>query len=326
MRLAFIGTGWVTGQHLTAIAGAPGLEVVAIAGRDQAKAEALAKPRGAAAFADWRAMLATAKPDGVYVCLAPHAAAEVALGCAGKVGAVMVEKPVASTLEAAVAAERAFAAAGTIAGAAYHNRARAVAGRIRALCAACAPVVADAWWHGGMPGPTWWRTRSQSGGQMTEQCTHLVDLLRLWLGEAVAVSAMSAQGAMRREIADFDVDDAVTATVRFASGAIATVHTSCIAKPGQERDGVGMVLRARGWEAHLEGWGLEARIRREGGAEEVLAPEADIFRLQAERFRAAAEARDASLLPSRFSEAVATLRLTRAIDASAASGRPVALA
>lgn len=321
MRLAFIGTGWVTGKHLEAIAGAPGLDVVAIAGRDQAKAEALARPRGASAFADWRVMLATARPDAVYICLAPHAAAEVALGCAGKVGAVMVEKPVGSTLEAAQAAERALAASSTLAAAAYHNRARTMVGRIRALCAQQAPVIADAWWHGDMPPPLWWRTRSQSGGQMTEQCTHLVDLLRVWLGEATTVTATAAQGTMRREVAGFDVDDAVAASIRFASGAIATVHTSCIARPGQGSDGIGLTLRARGWEAQLSGWDLAGRIHHAGGTEEVLAAEPDIFRIQAERFRAAVEQRDAALLPCSFREAVATLRLTRAIDAAAANGQ-----
>lgn len=320
MRLAFIGTGWVTGQHLNAIAGLPGVELVAIAGRDHAKAEALAGPRGASAFADWRTMLAQARPDAVYICLAPHASAEVALGCAGLVGAVMVEKPVSCDVTAAEAVARAFASSGTIAGAAYHNRARAITGRLRTLCAQQPPVVADAWWHGGMPGPTWWRTRRQSGGQMTEQCTHVIDLLRVCLGEAVAVTAMATQGTMRREVPDFDVDDAVTATVRFASGAIATIHTSCIARPGQEHDGVGMVLRARGWEAHLEGWGMDGRIRREGGAEELFACEPDIWRLQAEAFRAAVAARDASLLPCSYADAVGTLRLTAAIHASAAAG------
>jgi myo-inositol 2-dehydrogenase/D-chiro-inositol 1-dehydrogenase len=319
MRLAFIGTGWVTGQHLKAMAGLPDLEIVAIAGREQAKAAALADPIRATAFSDWRDMLRQAKPDGVYVCLAPHAAAAVTAACAGKVGAIMVEKPVASAVPEAEAALRALDAAGTIAGAAFHNRARAMVARIQTLCRQQAPIVVDAWWHGGMPGPLWWRTRSQSGGQMTEQCIHLVDLLRAWLGEAVAVSAMSAQGAMVREVPDFDVDDAVTATVRFASGALATIHTSCIAQPGQERDGIGIVLRARGWEAHLEGWALEGAISLPGGAEEKVTAEADIFRVQAERFMAAAAARDAALLPCTYADAVGSLRLTSAIHASASS-------
>ncbi len=321
VRIAMIGTGWVAPQHLDAFVQVPGLQLVAVAGRDASKAQALATPRGARSFGDWRTMLSEVGPDAVYICLPPAVAVEVARGCAGRVGAVMVEKPVAADVAEAERTAQAFADAGTLAAAAYHNRVRAVVGHIAGLCAEAAPVVADAWWHGDMPGPTWWRTRAQSGGQMTEQCTHLVDLLRQWIGEAVEVTAVAARGTMAREVAGFDVDDALAATIRFASGAIATVHTSCIARPGQAADGVGLVLRARGWEAHLGGWGLDARIRRDGN-EEVMASEPDVFRLQAERFRAAIAARDPAQLPCRFEDAVATLRLTRAIDTAAATGRP----
>ncbi len=230
MRIAMIGTGWIAPQHLDALAQVSGVEVVAVAGRDRAKAEAIAAPRKAAAYGDWEAMLAREKPDAVYVCLAPAIADQAARACAGRVRGVLIEKPVAADIAEAERTLAAFTAAGTIAAAAYHNRTRAIAGRIRALCGKQPVIAADAWWHGGMPGPPWWRTRALSGGQMTEQCTHLVDLLRLWLGEAAEVTATAVQGTMRAEVQGFDVDDALCATIRFASGAIACVHTSCIAK------------------------------------------------------------------------------------------------
>jgi predicted dehydrogenase len=322
MRIGMIGTGWITPQHMDAIVLVPGAEIVAVAGRDPAKAEAVAKPHKAKAYGDWSAMVARERLDAVYICLAPSAAAEVARGCAGKVRGVMVEKPVDADLASAEKTVKSFAAAGTIAGAAYHNRVRAFVPRIRALCAAKPVVVADAWWHGGMPGPLWWRTRAQSGGQMSEQCTHLVDLMRVWMGEAVEVTATAAHGTMKREIPDFDVDDAVTATIRFASGAIATAHTSCIAQPNQEIDSIGLVLRARGWQAQLSGWGLDAQIRRTDGPEENIDAEKDVYRLQAEAFFAAIAANDPGKLPCTFADGVETLRLTRAIDQAAATGKP----
>jgi myo-inositol 2-dehydrogenase / D-chiro-inositol 1-dehydrogenase len=325
MRIAMIGTGWIAPQHLDALAQLPSVEIVAVAGRDPSKAAAIATPRKAAAYGDWRVMLDRERPDGVYICMPPAIADATARNCAGLVRGVMVEKPVAADISQAELTAQAFAAAGTIAGAAYHNRARAMAARIRTLAAEQPVVAADAWWHGGMPPPAWWRTRALSGGQMTEQCTHLVDLLRLWLGEAVEVSAIAAQGAMRREVDGFDVDDAVAATIRFASGAVACVHTSCIAKPGQELDGVGMRLRARGWEARLDGWGLDTRIRMAGGSEETLAAEPDIFRRQAEAFVAALTTGDPTQLACSYADGVETLRLTRAIDQAATDGATVHL-
>jgi predicted dehydrogenase len=315
-----IGTGWISSAHLEALSKVQDVELVAVAWRDRAKAAERAKPYNAVAYDDWQAMLARERLDGVYVCLAPKLAGEVALGCAGKVRGVMVEKPVTSEVADAQAAAKAFKQAGTIAGAAYHNRTRAVVGRIKELCAQQPPVIAEAYWHGGMPPPLWWRTRSLSGGQMTEQCTHLVDLLRVWMGEANSVTAVAARGTMAKEVEGFDVDDAIAGTIQFKSGAIASVHTSCIAKDKQSIGGVGITLRARGWEAKLTGWGLDAQIRHADGSEETIASEPDAFVRQATAFVAALQSGDVKRLPCTYADAVETLRLTRALDNAAASG------
>jgi myo-inositol 2-dehydrogenase/D-chiro-inositol 1-dehydrogenase len=323
MRIGIIGTGGIASHHMEALAAIPSAQVVAVAGRDPARAEALARPRGAVAYGDWQAMLARERLDAAYICLPPRVAAEVARGCAGQVGALMVEKPVASDLPDAQRTLVALRQAGTLAGAAYHNRVRAIVPRISQLCATQPPVIAEAYWHGEMPPPPWWRSRAMSGGQMTEQATHLIDLLRVWVGEAAEVTAVAARGTMAREIEGFDVDDAVSSTIRFASGAIATVHVSCVAKTGQGLGGgVGMTLRARGWEARLAGWGLDTHIRHEGGRDETFAAEPEIFQREAEAFLTAVSAGDASRLPCTYQDAVNTLALTCAIDEAARTGLP----
>ncbi len=324
MRVGLIGTGWISGQHLDAIAAA-GHQAVAVAGRQLAKAEALAKPRGAAAYDDWQRMLASERLDALWICVIPAAAAALARACAGRVRGVLVEKPVGIDPDEAAATALAFAEAGTIAGAAYHNRTRAIVARVRELCAGTAPAVANAWWHSPMPGPTWWRSRAGSGGQMSEQATHLVDLLRVWLGEAVEVSATAAHGFVTG-VEGFDVDDAICATIRFASGAVANVQTSCHALPGHALDPIGIQLHARGWSARLSGWALDAELHAAGGEVQRIPGESDGFKRQAAAFLAAVAAGDQRAVPCSYADGVATLRLTRAIDAAAASGKPVRLA
>jgi hypothetical protein len=85
LRIGMIGTGWISSAHLEVLSQVQGVEIVGVAWRDRAKAETRAKPYNAVAYDDWEAMLARERLDGVYVCLAPKLAAEVALGCAGKV-------------------------------------------------------------------------------------------------------------------------------------------------------------------------------------------------------------------------------------------------
>lgn len=323
MRVGLIGTGWVSGQHLDAIAAA-GHQAVAVAGRQLAKAEALAKPRGAAAYDDWQRMVANERLDALWICVIPSAAAALARACAGQVRGVLVEKPVGIDPEEAAATARAFAEAGTVAGAAYHNRSRAVVARVRELCAGTAPAVANAWWHAPMPGPAWWRSRAGSGGQMSEQATHLVDLLRVWLGEAIEVSAAAAHGFVTG-VEGYDVDDAICATIRFASGAVANVQTSCHELPGHTLDPIGIHMHARGWSARLSGWSLDAELQAAGGEVQRIPGESDGFKRQAAAFLAAVAAGDPRAVPCSYADGVATLRLTRAIDVAAASGKPVRL-
>lgn len=323
MRVGLIGTGWVSGQHLDAIAAA-GHQAVAVAGRQLAKAEALAKPRGAVAYDDWQRMLANERLDALWICVVPSAAAALARACAGQVRGVLVEKPVGIDPDEAAATARAFAEAGTVAGAAYHNRSRAVVARVRELCAGTRPAVANAWWHSPMPGPAWWRSRAGSGGQMSEQATHLVDLLRVWLGEAVEVSAAAAHGFVTG-VEGYDVDDAICATIRFASGAVANVQCSCHELPGHTLEPIGIQLHARGWSARLSGWALDAELQAAGGEVQRFPGESDGFTRQAAAFLAAVAAGDPRAVPCSYADGVATLRLTRAIDAAAASGKPVRL-
>ena len=77
------------------------------------------------------------------------------------------------------------------------------------------------YWLDQTPPPEWWRREDRSGGQMVEQATHIIDLARFLAGDVTEVFGLAA----RRDRDDFpglDVPTATTATLRFASGAIAT--------------------------------------------------------------------------------------------------------
>jgi myo-inositol 2-dehydrogenase / D-chiro-inositol 1-dehydrogenase len=80
-------------------------------------------------------------------------------------------------------------------------------------------------WLDRVPPVTWWIKRTLSGGQIVEQAVHVLDLIRLFVGEVAEVSAYAnttppnAPGA--------DVDGATAAILRFRSGAVGTVTAAC---------------------------------------------------------------------------------------------------
>lgn len=72
----------------------------------------------------------------------------------------------------------------------------------------------------------WRGTFSHDGGALTNQGIHHVDLLRHLGGEVKRVNAQ-----MRTLGADIEVEDTVTATIEFESGAVGTVEVTTAARP-----------------------------------------------------------------------------------------------
>lgn len=154
MRLGLVGFGKIArDQHLPAIAGTPGLELVAVASRH-------AQAEGFANYPDIEAMLA-AQPeiDAVVLCVPPQPRFEAARSAllAGK--HVFLEKPPGATLSEVEALVDLADRQGTTLFASWHSREAAAVGRAKAwLADAAINSAAIAWkedvrvWH---PGQAW---------------------------------------------------------------------------------------------------------------------------------------------------------------------------
>ena len=83
MRFGLVGTGyWAKTTHAPALASTPGAELVAVWGRDQAAAAALAAEHGAIAHADFGTFLDSV--DAVAFSVPPHVQAPLAVRAAKK--------------------------------------------------------------------------------------------------------------------------------------------------------------------------------------------------------------------------------------------------
>jgi UDP-N-acetylglucosamine 3-dehydrogenase len=187
----------VTKGHLPGLSalGRDVVDVVAFQSRTAATASAARDQWGSGdVVADWRDVLARDDVDAVDICApnALHAALAIAAAEAGK--HVLVEKPMATTVDDADAMVSAAEQAGVVLMAAHNLRfaapyaaaARAVAdGRIGAVTG-----VRVAMGHGGPEGWTrdagWFRDRELSGGgALIDLGIHVADLLRSVTGDEV---------------------------------------------------------------------------------------------------------------------------------------------
>ena len=177
-------------------------------------------------------MLDAAQPDCVYVAVPPHRAVEIGQRLAARRFPFLTEKPLAADdpdgpqrLAAEVQRARLVAAVG------YHLRALDIMAEVRQRLAAAPPQMVVARWLGGTPPPAWWGRAADGGGQVIEQATHLYDLARWLMGEAMVVGAASTRdpGSSRPASTSWT---ATAAVLQFESGAVGSfANTRRVASP-----------------------------------------------------------------------------------------------
>jgi predicted dehydrogenase len=325
LRVGLVGCGWIGKQHADALKGVPGAELAAACDADESRAAKVVEETGANAYSDLAEMLAREELDAVFICTPPHVHGDIELACAGKVRGCLVEKPVANGLDTAKRVRDAFEKSGILAAAGYMNRYRKGVARAKKILSGPGgpPVTLEGRWVCDMPPVAWWRRKSLSGGQMVEQCTHVVDLARFLAGEIEEVFACAASGFITG-VENRTVDDAVVATVKFASGAVGSFTTGCFMKPGGDYDpGIGLTVSSPGHRCEFRGWGMALTATEIGGGQETVPAEGDILEIQAREFLGALETGEASRVLSPYGDAVRTLAATLAMNESLETGRPV---
>jgi len=199
----------------------------------------------------------------------------------------------------------------------YHWRYLNVYERARALLEANPARLALGYWLDATPPPGWWSQRRLSGGQTIEQTTHVLDLARTLVGEVTTVYAAGSR-IERDGFSEADVDDVSTATLRFASGAVGSISSTCLLgwphRVGLHTVSDGMMIELAEFEIMVD----------VGQGRPVTRAEGDPF-VRADRdFVDAVQGKDNRIRVS-YDEALRTHRLACAVARSAEEGRPVEL-
>jgi UDP-N-acetyl-2-amino-2-deoxyglucuronate dehydrogenase len=238
VRVGIVGCGRIARNHVSALRGVDGVEVVAVADVDPGRARMFAAEHGIdRSFGGLEQML-DGDLDAVTVCT-PHAEHETGVVVAARHGLhVLCEKPIALRTDQAERMIAATDAAGVWFGVLFQRRFWPAAARIRAAIddgrmgpPICGGVVArlnrDADYYRAEP----WRGRreTEGGGVLMTQVIHHIDLLQWFMGPARRVSGRCATLAHQQII---EVEDTAAALIEFTSGAVATVQAGTTFQPG----------------------------------------------------------------------------------------------
>jgi len=236
LNFALVGCGRISKRHseLLGLRQIRNAKLVAVCDLVAEKAEKIAHNFSVPYFTDMHEMMRSVAIDVVVVLTESgnHAEHVVALAPYGK--HIMVEKPMALTLDDADAMIRACDESGVKLFVVKQNRFNVPVLKLRAALEAgrfgklvlgtvrvrwCRPQAyydQDAW-RG-----TW----SLDGGVLTNQASHHVDLLEWMMGDVDSVFAMSSTA-----LANIEAEDTAVVTLRFRNGALGVIEATTAARP-----------------------------------------------------------------------------------------------
>jgi predicted dehydrogenase len=222
LGIGIIGAGQAGQRHAQAFARlADSVRIVGVADVDEARAQALASACGARAFTDSRALL-DERPDAVVISLPHYLHKEAGLAAAEAGAHILMEKPLAPTLEDAQAIVEACRKHKVCLAVGFVHRYRTEFQEAHRLIASgeigAVTAVVDVF---GLPGgphvPGWvWEKRRSGGGILLYSGIHSVDWQRWLVGSEIAeVFCRTATYS-----AGIDVEDSLVGTLAFSNGAL----------------------------------------------------------------------------------------------------------
>lgn len=239
VHFAIAGCGVISRFHLNAIRS---IEDAALRGVYDAvpeSAQRAAEEYGVQAYPDYAALLADDTVDAVCICTPSHLHAQLALQAIAAGKHVMVEKPIALTLEdcdaISAAAKRAGVLVGVVSQLRYgqgiarvrHALEIGLLGRITRCDLYMKYYRPQSYYDSG----TWRGTLSMDGGgALMNQGIHGIDLVRYLMGPADSIYALSST-----LVRDIEVEDTLTAIVAWHCGAHGVIQASVGDYPGFPR-------------------------------------------------------------------------------------------
>ena len=225
-RLVVIGAGLIGEKHAELISAYPMCSLVGICDTDPSR-EAVANRLGVPFHTSVEALIEQGKPSGAVVATPTSQHASVAEACAKRSVHLLIEKPIADTIERAQQIVETTSQSGTRVLVGYHRRHNALVlkarelvrggalGRFMGVSVLWALMKPDDYYDVG------WRRERFVGGPTLINLVHDLDSLRFICGEITEVYAQ-----MRSDIRRLDVEDSLSISLCFEGGALGTILAS----------------------------------------------------------------------------------------------------
>jgi len=225
VRVGIIGAGRMGQEHMRRLSSIPEARIAAVADVDAALAEGGAARHQVRGYGDARAMLDAEALDAVVIATPGRLHREQVELAAGRGLHILLEKPVAIEMGDALAIGEAVARAGVITAVGYQWRNLEFIDEARRVLGDEPVSMVNGLWYWTTPPIAWIADRDRGGGQMVDQATHLLDLIRYLVGDFETVYARYTTRA-RAGQAGFNNWDAQAVACELEGGAVGVIQAS----------------------------------------------------------------------------------------------------
>ena len=318
VKIGFIGCGGNARGHMSTLSNLDGVRIISVCDLQEDRAKSVAEQYQATAYTEYRIMLEREDLDAIYLSLPVFAHGQPELDVIERGLPFLVEKPVAINLEIAHQVAEAVESANLITCAGYQLRYLGSTQFAKQLLddQDISLAVGKYWCGTGRGDPnTWLRQMNKSGGQLVEQATHTIDMMRYLIGEVTDVFSIQTN----RVLHQIDCPDSYSVTLKFANGTTGTLTTYWAFDNGDwSHANVIDIL----YQDQLINWNpSRLLVKQTDGLAEQTAPSPSIDQVFVEAVRN----QDASKILSPYSDAVKSLAVSLAANQSAQSGRLVSI-
>lgn len=314
IKVGFVGAGGRARGHMKTLSEIEDVEFGAICDVVEATAQAAADQHGGNVYTDYKVMLDSEELDAMYVVVPTFAHFDAETMAAERGIHLFLEKPVAPSMAKANEILEATKKADVITCVGYQIRYFGAVQQAREFVSnrTVGMVVSHRW--GGLPGTPWWCVMAQSGGQLVEQTTHQVDMIRYVAGEITEVQAYYALRTLG-DVENLDIPDNYAVTFTMESGAIGSLSSTCALREGGGSSGIDFILD----DARLRLTGAKVSVSPDGAGDLGDAPDTkDIDQV----FINAVRTGDRSEILSDLEDGIRSLDVSLAANRSAETGAP----
>lgn len=240
MRFGVVGVGRAGKVFARAIGNLPEATMVSVASRNAQNAAAFARRWGVPnSYGEWRTLILQPDVEAVYIATPPSSHEIIAVAAATHGKHVLVEKPMARTLEEADSIIDACRREGVVLASVFPHRFLPATAKIReaVVSGSLGALVAVAcegrfWRDRTYYQSSGWRATwaEEGGGALTSQLIHTLDLL-VWIAGDVS----SVVGYWDTRIHNIETEDTVAAALRFKNGAVGSFIGGTSFFPGYAR-------------------------------------------------------------------------------------------